>query len=319
MAATSSVDTDSGSGFSGEASTATTSTGVLASQPAFTVSPNGTTSAGGTDLGQAAVTDAQSYLGVPYVYGGTDPTKGLDCSALVQRSYADLGVTLPRTSQEQSTMGSPVASLADAKPGDLVCFGVPATHIGIYVGNGKMIDAPHTGTSVQIQTITKVPSTIRRIAGTALAGTATSVVSASSAALVARPTALGGLGAGVYAARFSAAEAKYNLPAGLLSAVAKTESGYNPGAVSSAGAIGLMQLMPATASALGVDPTDPSQAIDGAARLLQGQLHKYGSVPLALAAYNAGGPAVDKYGGIPPYQETQNYVKKVMTTMGENV
>ena len=263
--------------------------------------------------GSAVVADAQKYLGVPYLYGGTDPSKGLDCSALVQRTYADLGISLPRTSQQQATMGTPVASLAQAQPGDLVCFGSPATHIGIYAGDGKMVVAPHTGTNVQIQEITQTPSTIRRI----IADPPSVSAAARPAALSTSVTSTWPSGAGAYATAFTAAERRYNLPPGLLSAVAHAESNYRPDAVSSAGAIGLMQLMPATAKALGVDPTNPSQAIDGAARLLQGQLAKYGSVPLALAAYNAGGPAVDKYGGIPPYPETRNYLQKVMSYMNE--
>lgn len=275
------------------------------------LSSGGSAGAGGV-TGNAIVADAGKYLGVPYVYGGTDPNKGLDCSALVQRTYADLGVSLPRTSQEQATMGTPVASLADARPGDLVCFGSPAEHIGIYVGDGKMINAPHTGTNVRIEQITQTPSTIRRIVATP----ASSVESPISA----RPAALSSAypsGKSAYTAQFSAAERKYGLPGGLLSAVAHAESGYRPDAVSSAGAIGLMQLMPDTAKSLGVDPADPAQAIDGAARLLKGELTKYGSVPLALAAYNAGGPAVDRYGGIPPYPETQQYVQKVLTYYSE--
>jgi len=285
---------------------------------------NGWSATAATDVGQAVVTDAKNYLGVPYVYGGTDPSTGLDCSALVQRAYGDLGIALPRTSQEQARVGTAVASLADARPGDLVAFGNPATHIGIFVGNGQMIVAPHTGSRVQVQDITMAPSTIRRIAATPVTGLSALVGSAWSPAIgsVSRPAALGAVsavGAKLYASQFAAAESKYDLPSGLLSAVAQTESGFNPAAVSSAGAIGLMQLMPATANALGVDPTDPTQAIDGAARLLRGQLDKYGSIPLALAAYNAGGPAVDKYGGIPPYAETQAYVQKVLTSLGENV
>jgi cell wall-associated NlpC family hydrolase len=301
-------------------SLAASTTGSGNTAGADTASAQSTTGSGIT--GSAVVADAEKYIGVPYVYGGTNPATGLDCSALVQRTYADLGITLPRTSQEQSTQGTAVASLADAQPGDLVAFNSPATHIGIYIGNNQMVVAPHTGEKVQIQTITKTPSSIRRIIGSSVDTTATAATSAASAVLINRPAALGGLGAyatgeSAYAAQFTAAEQKYDLPTGLLSAVAKAESGYQPSAVSSAGAIGLMQLMPATASALGVDPTNPTQSIDGAARLLQGELAKYGSVPLALAAYNAGGPAVDKYGGVPPYPETQNYVKEIMSDLGE--
>ena len=100
-------------------------------------------------------------------------------------------------------------------------------------------------------------------------------------------------------------------------AVAKTESSLNPNAQSSAGAIGLFQLMPATAAGLGVDSTDPTQNIQGGIAYLNQLLTKYnGNTTLALAAYNAGPTAVDKYGGVPPYTETQNYITKVMTWLG---
>ena len=98
----------------------------------------------------------------------------------------------------------------------------------------------------------------------------------------------------------------------VVAAVAWTESGFRPAAVSGAGARGLMQLMPATARGLGVNPDDPAQSLAGGARYLAQQLHRFGRLDLALAAYNAGPAAVERHGGIPPYPETRAYVGRVM-------
>ena len=99
----------------------------------------------------------------------------------------------------------------------------------------------------------------------------------------------------------------------LVAAVINQESGFNPKAISRAGAQGLMQLMPGTARGLGVeDPFDPEQNIAGGTKYLKNLINKYDSVELGLAAYNAGSGAVNKYKGIPPYRETQNYVKNIM-------
>ncbi|HEY0508636.1 MAG TPA: lytic transglycosylase domain-containing protein, partial [Blastococcus sp.] len=94
---------------------------------------------------------------------------------------------------------------------------------------------------------------------------------------------------------------------------ANQESGFDSQAVSPAGAQGLMQFMPSTAAGLGVNPLDPNSAIDGAARYLSSLKKQFGSTDLALAAYNAGPGTVSRYGGIPPYSETQNYVRSVMS------
>jgi len=106
---------------------------------------------------------------------------------------------------------------------------------------------------------------------------------------------------------------RWGLPPEFVASVAAAESGYRTDAVSRKGALGLMQLMPATAELLGANPNDAAENADAGARYLRELLLKYGySAPLALAAYNAGPGAVDRYGGIPPYPETRHYVQRVL-------
>ena len=120
---------------------------------------------------------------------------------------------------------------------------------------------------------------------------------------------------------FDAAGQKYNLSPDLLKAVAKVESTFRPHIVSKSGAMGIMQLMPGTARYLDVsDPFDPEQSIMGGARYLRENLDRFdGDIELALAAYNAGWPAVKKHGGIPPFRETQAYVPKVLGYLGGEI
>lgn len=116
-----------------------------------------------------------------------------------------------------------------------------------------------------------------------------------------------------------AAAQRYALPENFVESVAKVESAMKTKAVSPKGAIGVMQLMPGTAQQLGADATDPEQNIDAGTKLLRELLIKYdGDVVKALAAYNAGAGAVDKYQGLPPYPETQSYVDKVIRNYKAN-
>jgi len=118
-----------------------------------------------------------------------------------------------------------------------------------------------------------------------------------------------GRSSAVYRNAMDRAGRRYDLSPDLLDVLARQESHYNPRAVSAKGAIGIMQLMPATAKALGVNPFDPEQNILGGAAYLRYMLDAYdGRIDLALSAYNAGQGAVDHYGGIPPFKETRVYL-----------
>jgi cell wall-associated NlpC family hydrolase len=271
-----------------------------------------------TTAGEAVINTAAEYLGVPYLWGGTDAEKGFDCSGLIQQAYRDIGVELPKWSRHQATMGVEVPSIDEALPGDIIAFGEPVDHVGLYVGDGQMLHAPRSGDVVKIGPIQREITTIRRVvAADATLGTPAPLLGALPPGLSSTPDSVGESGAGIegapWADEFRTAGARWGVDPALLVAVAQVESAFDPAAVSSAGAQGLMQFMPATAAEMGVDPWDPASAIDGAARYLRTSLDRYQSTDLALASYNAGRGAVDRYGGIPPYSETQNYVRKVLT------
>ena len=155
----------------------------------------------------------------------------------------------------------------------------------------------------------------------ATAPAATAPTSSFAGALAAAQTApsaapvSGAGGSSAFDSEINAAAASNGIDPALLKGLVSQESGFNPSARSGAGAVGLTQLMPGTASALGVtNPLDPAQSLQGGAKYLREQLDRFGGdQTLALAAYNAGPGAVQKYGGVPPYAETQNYVTSVMS------
>jgi soluble lytic murein transglycosylase-like protein len=161
-------------------------------------------------------------------------------------------------------------------------------------------------------------------AATSAAAPATAVAPAAAPATT---MALSGAAAGAsalppgvpYGAEITAAAKRHGLDPALLAGLVRQESNFNPTAGSPAGARGLTQLMPATAASLGVtDVTDPAQALEGGAKYLKQQLDTFGGdVTKALAAYNAGPGAVQRYGGVPPYAETQNYVRKVQANAAD--
>jgi cell wall-associated NlpC family hydrolase len=297
-----------------------TGTGAIASGSNPQRAAGGTLVNGGSAAGQAVIDAAKEHLGVPYLWGGTDEHNGFDCSGLIQDAYEQIGVEMPKWSRHQATMGVEVASIAEALPGDVLAFGDPVNHVSLYVGDGQMLHAPKTGEVVKIEEIDRPIASIRRIvtpnAGQAVGGTsfANAAVANGSVASAAAPTVSHSPGASerLYQPLFESAGQEWDVDPALLAAVAKTESAFNPNAVSHVGAQGLMQFMPATAAEMGVDAFDPASAVDGAARYLRKSLDQFGSFELAIASYNAGRGAVSRYGGIPPYPETQNYVEKVL-------
>ncbi|GII05964.1 C40 family peptidase [Planobispora takensis] len=227
--------------------------GTTASTQATTATRRATSgSADGEVTGQDVVEQARRYLGVPYLWGGTDPDKGLDCSGLVQLVYKKLGVSLPRVSQDQQNEGRSIPSLKQAQPGDLLTFGSPATHIGIYIGDGKMLHAPRTGDVVKIVDMDdyyRKPTDIRRILPDAAASATT-----TAAAAQATPSALN-----VAPSALSAAPATPGT-AELLALMAAIPSGYGAATPFFNGSDVLAQVATASADGLSTGLSDPAQA-----------------------------------------------------------
>jgi cell wall-associated NlpC family hydrolase len=324
LASATDSSTSTGSTDTSDAASLASSLGLdpsVVSGSSSTSATSATGSASGGTTASKVIAEAKKYLGVKYVWGGESPS-GFDCSGLVQYVYKKFGVNLPRVSQDQAHAGKAV-SAAQAKPGDLVFYHNPATHVGIYLGNGMMLDSPNSKSVVRVEKLWSGVSGFRRVlpdsafsapAARAVASTGTSSAGGAVASLAAKLPAAGKQ----YASAIVTAANKNGVNPALLGALVWQESNFNARATSPAGAKGLVQLMPATARGLGVDPLNPSQALDGGARYLKQQLNTFGGrTDLALAAYNAGPGTVARYGGVPPYAETQQYTKKVQQAMEE--
>jgi soluble lytic murein transglycosylase-like protein len=193
------------------------------------------------------------------------------------------------------------------------------------VSQGAALDGvqaqPDAGTAAPAGTDLGSYLLSQRLAGGAAAGApsgAASFASSGISSATGRTTAPAGWASALpdagrpWADAIDAAATKAGIDPRLLAAITQAESGFNPNALSGAGAIGLTQLMPGTAAGLGVNPTDPLANLDGGARYISGQLDSFGRVDLAVAAYNAGPGAVRQAGGVPNYPETQAYVRRVL-------
>ncbi|MCM3256984.1 phage tail tape measure protein [Paenibacillus lautus] len=234
-----------------------------------------------------------------------------DCSQFVQEMFKEfLNIKLPRTAAEQAKQGTEVKKISDLQPGDLVFFntvkGKENSHTGIYTGNGKFIQMGNSGLKEQNiynpYWFTKY-NTARRVIPSSVST---------------QPTTSSKSYTGKYANAVNKYASDYGIDPNLIAAIIQQESTFNPNAGSSAGARGLMQLMPGTAKEMGVkDITNPADNIAGGTRYFAQMLQRYkGDVELALMAYNAGPSRIDKWidsgrsTALPT--ETTDYVPKVM-------
>ncbi|MCP5029126.1 MAG: transglycosylase SLT domain-containing protein [Actinomycetia bacterium] len=251
---------------------------------------------------------------------------GIDSAEIVARAHRHVGVQVPMSAGAQTGLGASVPSLDAARAGDVLVLAQPGD-VALYLGDGKMVSVVEPGQGPTIsrvdpvsvadirRLVTDAPTTVPNLvgapgtAGISVGSLRPASVSASSIDPLSVRQA-----AAPFAAFFEAAGREHQIDPALLTAVASVESAFDPAAVSGAGAQGLMQFMPATASSFGIDPLDPGQAAGGAARYLRQMLDRFGSLELALAGYNAGPGAVSRAGGVPPYPETRAYVTKVLDT-----
>jgi cell wall-associated NlpC family hydrolase len=157
--------------------------------------PSSSVTTGTSANADALIAAAKDYVGLPYVWGGTDPAVGLDCSSFVQLAFRDIGIELPRVTWDQMKEGTEVASLAEAQPGDLI-FSHDGGHVSIYLGNGKAIDAPQPGDTIQVRDAWENDGNITTIRRVLPADGGTSTAAASLTALAGSYGTSGSSGSG---------------------------------------------------------------------------------------------------------------------------
>lgn len=227
-------------------------------------------------------------------------------------SVAAISPVLARIATIEARFGIGSSSTASAEPAvDFASM--------LAAASGTSTTYPTAGTTTSPTTASTIAPTIAPSTtgwGASATGSTSGATATTSTTSTAGATGSSGLDpSSPYAAEFIAAGTRSGVPPELLSAVGFVESRYRTDAVSSAGAIGLMQIMPFVATELGVDPNDPVQAIDGAARLLKSHYDRFGSWDLALAAYNAGAGAVARAGDAIPSPGVAEYVRRVNERM----
>lgn len=269
-------------------------------------------------------------------YLGTQEYIGL-CQAFVERATKGReGIYASAAEAWEKQQDKAQTDFSKIKPGDVIYFSPSESnnwygHTGIYGGGNKFISATYNGIK-ELDLNDWMKSTGQKLlgfisegeGGGTPAGWVQQKVEEVGSMVAPKAYADSGVSSPSYVQGtpnwvqpiIAKAAKRHNIPSIMLSALLKKESGFNPNARSPVGATGIAQFMPATAEELGIDPNDPEQAIDGAARYLRQQWDKFGKPDLALAAYNSGAGNVQSFGGIPPFKETKDYVKQIMEMAG---
>ncbi len=226
-----------------------------------TSATSATSAVTGVVTGAQVVADSKKYLGVRYVLGG-ESTSGIDCSALVQKSYGDLGITLPRLVHQQKLMGTAVPSLAQAQPGDLIVFR-GGDHIAIYEGNGRVMHAPYPGRVVSDQKLWVGDSGIETIRRIVPSVGSTDAASATTSAA----TASAGTSAAVQAAALATVRAVIQADFGLVSSAANSTPAVGlsgtSGPPGTSAASALQSAISAMTAGAATDPTSSTVASTG--------------------------------------------------------